>query len=184
MDYELDVFLSGIIGERTRGEKCKANVWKLFERKGIRALYVCACMSVCEESDALSKIPLKFVLYVGEDFYSTFFALFFAALFFFSSHSRFLFGDLCFVAYNTTNTRTQTRRLLYLITTSTTTSLLHPAFESVSFHALTVSISSTFSQCLLTRTQCAGIGRPNRTAKKSFSIEREGRSETYRAENK
>ena len=149
---------------------------------------MCACMSVCEEPDALSKIPLKPVLCVGEDFYSSVFLLVsprsLLLYLFFPSHSRVLFSDLCFVAYNTTNTRIQTRRLLYLITTSTTTSLLHPAFESVSFHALTVSISSTFSQCLLTRTQCAGIGRPNRTAKKSFSIEREGRSETYRARHR
>lgn len=63
------------------------------------------------------------------------------------------------------------------MTTSTATSLLQPALESVSFHALTVSISSTFSELSLTLTQCAGIGRPNKTPMKSFSIERSLRSE-------
>jgi hypothetical protein len=68
---------------------------------------------------------------------------------------------------------------IHRITTSTATSLLQLALLSVSFHALAVSISSIFSHCLLTLTQCSGIGRPKRTAKKSSLTLRWDKSETY-----
>lgn len=49
---------------------------------------------------------------------------------------------------------------IHRMTTSTATSLLQLAFESLSFQALFVSISSTLSHVSLTLTQCLAIGRP------------------------
>ena len=66
------------------------------------------------------------------------------------------------------------------MTTSTATSLLQEAFESLSFHALFVSISSTLSHLSLILTQCLAIGLPKIKAITSSSKLRCLRSEMKR----
>jgi actin-related protein len=61
--------------------------------------------------------------------------------------------------------------------TSTATSLLQEAFESLSFQALIVSISSTLSHVSLILTQCLAMGLPKIKAMISSSRLRCFRSE-------